>query len=156
MPTSFFQRIKVFISYPGRDGLIIAEKLAAILKQAGHKVWLYESNKTWGSPTWREISVCITDRSDAFIYVCTACSLGSRGQELEAGYALDEPRVKPLVLIINGAMVPPELRGLNRENVRMTELKERLEGVVRNLPVTVKRIQRLERAVKAKATRAIS
>lgn len=151
MLTGFTKKIRAFISYPGSDGLAIAKELADILVQEGHKVWLFENHRTWGASTWREISINITDQSDVFIYVCTGSSLTSRGQELETGYALDARRVKPLVLIINGAVVPPELTGMNYEEVTTKKLEERLKTIARSLPSTLARIYRLEEAVKAKA-----
>lgn len=68
---------------------------------------------------------------------------------METGYALDARHVKPLVLTINKAVVPPELRGMNYESVTTNKLEERLKIIAHNLPSTLDRIHRLGKAVKA-------
>jgi hypothetical protein len=85
------------------------------------------------------------------MYVCTGSSLASYGQELEAGYALDERRVKILVLVVDGASLPPELRGRNRERVRSGKAEEDLRALVQGLPDTLGRLRRLETTVVARA-----
>ena len=72
--------MRVFISYPGKDGLKKA-------KQAGHKAWIPERCMTLGALVWEEISHRIVNKKE-FLYICTGSSLKSKGQRFESEYAI--------------------------------------------------------------------
>jgi len=38
--------LRVFLSYPGKDGLVIAKQAANILKQSGHNAYVFDRHKT--------------------------------------------------------------------------------------------------------------
>lgn len=146
------QRLRVFISYPGSDGLCKARQAAIILGQYGHKPWLYEQHSTLGAPLFREIAVCIRRKSDVLLYVCTDSSLASWGQQLEAGYALSNRYVKILVISLNNAQIPDELTAFNHARVQGNEFQKRLQVIANNLQTIVERIQRLDKEIKATIT----
>jgi hypothetical protein len=154
MPKSVpgIQILRVFISYPGRDGLYKARQAANILDQYGHKPWLYEQHNTLGAPLFREIAVCIRRKSDALLYICTDSSLSSWGQQLEAGYALSNRYVKILVTALNNAQIPDELTGINYARVQSNEFPRRLKAIANDLQTTVERIQRLGKDIEATIT----
>ena len=146
------QRLRVFISYPGKDGLHKARQAATILNHYRHKPWLYEQHSTLGATLFREIAICIRRQSDVLLYICTDSSLGSWGQQLEAGYALSNRYVKIMVLSLNNAQVPDELTAFNYTRVQSNEFQKRLQVIANDLPAIVERIQRLDKEVKATIT----
>lgn len=146
------QGLGVFISYPGKDGLDKAKQAEILLKQSGHRPWLYEQHKTLGATLFREIAICIRKKSHVLLYICTGCSLGSWGQQLEAGYALSNRSVKIIVVSLDNAQVPDELTAFNYEIVSSNEFQKRLQVIANNLPTIVDRIQRLDEETKLTIT----
>ena len=66
-----------------KDGFDKAKQAANLLKEAGHKAWIWDHSKTVGALVWREIANCIVNQSDAVLYICTSSSLQSWGQGQE-------------------------------------------------------------------------
>jgi len=144
--------MRVFISYSTKDGLHKARQAATILNQYGHKPWLYEQHSTLGATLFREIAVRIRKHSDVLLYICTDSSLGSWGQQLEAGYALSNRYVKILLVSLNNAQIPDELTAFNHARVQSNEFEKRLQVIANDLPAIVERIQRLDKEIKATIT----
>jgi hypothetical protein len=138
-----YPQLRVFISYPTRDGIDKAKQAANLLKEAGHQVWIWYHSKTVGALTWREIANCIVYDSDAVLYICTSSSQQSWGQGQEAGYALNH-RKKVIVIALDGAKVPVELTARCYEKVSSGQFSEKLGGIVTNLPNITNRIQKLD------------
>lgn len=154
MPESVprMEKLRVFISYPGRDGLYKARQAANVLDQYGHKPWLYEQHSTLGAPLFREIAVCIRRKSDALLYICTDSSLSSWGQQLEAGYALSNRNVRILPIVLNNAQIPDELTGINYARVQSNRFQKQIKAVASNLQTTLERTPRLGEDIEAKIT----
>jgi hypothetical protein len=135
--------LRVFISYPVLDGLSEARSARQILEGAGHTVWMWEHDKTLGALTWREIAECIVNETDIMFYICTASSIRSYGQGLEASYALNS-RKKTMVVRLDAARVPVELTARTYGNCRRAEFDRECKSIADDLPKTVERIQKLE------------
>jgi hypothetical protein len=135
--------LRVFISYPTKDGLDKANEAASLLREVGHQVWIWSHSKTAGALTWREIARCIVNESDVILYICTSSSEQSWGQGQEAGYALNHRR-KVIVFALDGANVPLELTARCYERVSGIQFYEKLRGIVARLPEITDRIQKLD------------
>jgi len=139
-------RLRVFISYPTRDGLDKANQLASLLREVGHQSWVWDHNKTVGALTWREIANYIVNYSDVVLYICTVSSQQSWGQGQEAGYALNH-RKKVIVIALDGANVPLELTARCYERVSSAQFLQKLKGFAIKLPEYIERIQKLDDSV---------
>lgn len=135
--------LRVFISYPTRDGVDKAKQAAHLLKKAGHEAWIWYHSKTVGALTWREIAKCIVYDSDAVLYICTHCSQMSWGQGQEAGYALNHRR-KMIVVAVDDASVPVELTARCYERSPSDQFCEKLARIAANLTEITNRIQKLD------------
>lgn len=140
--------LRVFVSYPTKDGFDKAKQAANILKEAGHKVWIWDHSKTIGALAWREIANCIVNESDAVLYICTSSSLQSWGHGQEAGYALNH-RKKILVICLDSASVPIELTARWYEKLPSVRFSEKFGIIAANLPEITNRIQKLDDGVVA-------
>ena len=138
--------MRVFISYPTKDGLEKANQVATLLREVGHQAWIWHHSKTAGALTWREIANCIVNESDVVLYICTASSQQSWGQGQEAGYALNHRR-KVIVFALDGADVPLELTARCYERVSSSQFFEKLTGIAIKLPEIANRIQKLDESV---------
>lgn len=58
--------LRVFISYPGKDGLGVAKQAADILNQSRHKPWVYDQHRTLGVLIFEEIAVKIQKAERCF------------------------------------------------------------------------------------------
>lgn len=56
--------LRGFISYAGKDGLVIAKLAANILKQPGHDPYVFDKYKTLAVLLFEEIAVKIRRRSE--------------------------------------------------------------------------------------------
>jgi hypothetical protein len=143
-----FPKLKVFISYPVKDGFDKANQAANILKKAGHKAWIYDHSKTVGALAWREIANCIVNESDAVLYICTSSSLHSWGQGQEAGYALNH-RKKIIVICLDDALVPIELTARWYEKLSSAQFREKFGIIATKLSEITNHIQKLDDGIVA-------
>jgi len=139
-------QLRVFISYPTKDGLDKAKQAANLLKEARYQAWIWYHSKTVGALTWREIANCIVYESDVVLYICTSSSQQSWGQGQEAGYALNH-RKKVIVVALDGAKVPVELTARCYEKVSSDQFFKKLGGITTKLPEITNRIQKLDDSV---------
>ena len=149
MPGLDNRRLRVFVSYPGQDGLEKAKEAAAILASLGHTPWLYEEHRTLGATVFREIAISIRRKTDVLFYICTNESLMSWGQQLEAGYALSNRYVKIIVVVLDDAQVPDELTAFNYTRILGINYVSKVRVIAEELPSITERIQRLEEEIKA-------
>jgi len=149
VPANIKQKIRVFISYPGKDGLSIAQQAESILNKYGHKPWLYDQHCTLGAILFREIAFKIRRQCDAMLYLCTNSSLNSWGQQLEAAYALSNRKIRIVVITLENAQVPDELMAFNYIRVNTEEFNRKIEVISKDLPKILHRIQRLNEEIEA-------
>lgn len=138
--------LRVFISYPTRDGLDKANQLAGLLRAAGHQYWVWHHDKTAGALTWREIANRIVNESDVVLYICTVSSEQSWGQGQEAGYALNH-RKKIIVIALDGAGVPLELTARCYERVPSAQFSRKVKTIAIKMPEYINRVQKLDDGV---------
>jgi hypothetical protein len=139
--------LKVFVSYPGKDGLAIAKQAANVLKQYGHIAYVFDNHKTLGVLIFEEIALKIRRWSEVLLYICTASSLKSWGQRLEVGYALSDRKVKLMTIVLDGAQVPDVLEPFVREPLQSGQFQQQFQPIVDRLPKIVEMIQRLDEDV---------
>lgn len=139
--------LRVFVSYPGKDGLVIAKQAASILRQSGHNAYVFDNHKTLGVLLFEEIALKIRRWSEVLLYICTASSLDSWGQRLEVGYAFSNRGVKIVAIALDGAQVPDVLEPFIRESLQSGQFQEQFEPIANRLPEIVRMIQRLDKEV---------
>lgn len=143
------RRLKVFISYPGRDGSLLATQARGILSEAGYQAWVYSSHRTLGELAWDEISDVIFNKADIFLYLCTMSSMNSRGQDFESEYAMQSRHLMPQIVVIDNATVPRKLQIFNHTHIIRDEFPQKLKALASNLPNILQKMPPLETNVKA-------
>lgn len=134
---------KIFISYATEDGLDRAMEAKDILEAAGQKIWIWMQDRTLGAPTWREIVKCIADDTELVLFICTASSINSHGQKLEAEYALNN-RKKIFTIALDKAIVPPELTAYNYDKCKSNQFIAKCKALAGNLDKVMEKIINLD------------
>jgi hypothetical protein len=124
--------MRFFVSYTTSDGEGYARRTKDLLAPA-HDAWVWATDHTAGSPTWREIASEILVR-DIFLCLLTPASADSDAQIREVNLALNRGK-RVITLKHDDADVFPELGGENYE--RFTE--QTFEGVCRRIAAHIER-----------------
>ncbi len=105
--------LRIFVSYDSASGSDYADAAYEGFRRRGATPWVWHRDHGSGAPTLTEIANHI-DEADYVLFICTAGTRESWGQDFEINNAL-ESRKRPLVLTPDRSFVPPVLRGFNHD-----------------------------------------
>lgn len=144
--------MKFFISYCDNDGLRLASSTANILEEYGHQAWYFDRNKTLGVMRIFDITYHIRYWCNKVLFLCTAGSESSVGQEKEIGQ-WDSTGKQLIVINIDRAMVPDVIDPYIYEKMSSTQFEEEFNIFVQNrLENIVNNFERYNQKIKVKDT----
>jgi len=149
VPKLFMKRLRVFISYSGKDGKSFAIQTNNILTKLGYKTWFYPHNRTFGYLPWEEISEVILNKTEIFLYLCTISSTNSRGQSFESEYAMVSTYLMPQLVLVDNSTCPQKLRIFNHERVSSNNFSDAINKIAQKLPAILEKTPMPKQTLKA-------